>query len=232
MFKHPTPEDLFRTLEDASAVDLDWFWRGWFYSTDRVDISLDQVSEYLLASGDPADEKAWEKNKAMEIPEELAVQVNRATMKSVVEAEPSMRDFYDDFDPFEADERDRARYENYLQGLSEEERTMVESGGYFYQLDFTNLGGMVMPLVLQFSFEDGEQELIRIPAEIWSRNNVHTSKVFRFDSQVTSIVLDPYLETADCDMGNNYWPSRPAVSRFELYKRSSRWNPPNPMQNQ
>ena len=232
MFKHPTPEDLFRTLEDASAVDLDWFWRGWFYSTDRVDISLDQVSEYLLASGDPADEKAWEKNKAMEIPEELAVQVNRATMKSVVEAEPSMRDFYDDFDPPKADERDRARYENYLQGLSEEERTMVESGGYFYQLDFTNLGGMVMPLVLQFSFEDGDQELIRIPAEIWSRNNVHTSKVFRFDSQVTSIVLDPYLETADCDMGNNYWPSRPAVSRFELYKRSSRWNPPNPMQNQ
>ena len=232
MFKHPTPEDLFRTMEDASAVDLDWFWRGWFYSTDHVDISLDRVSEYQLASGNPADEKAWEKKQEQEVPEELAVQRNRATMKSMVEADSSMRDFYDGYDPFAADTHDRARYEIYLQGLSEEERGWIESGGYFYQLDFTNVGGLVMPLVLQFTFEDGEKEIIRIPAEIWSSNNVNTSKVFRFDSRVTSIVLDPMLETADCDMGNNYWPTRAKESRFELFKRSSGWNPPNPMRNQ
>jgi hypothetical protein len=232
MFKHPTPEDLFRTMEDASAVDLDWFWRGWFYSTDHVDISLDRVSEYLLASGNPADEKAWERKKAQEVPEELAVQRNRAAMISLVEADTSMRDFYDGFDPYKPDERDPARYDNYLKGLSAEERAWIDSGGYFYQLDFSNLGGLVMPLVLRFGFEDGQEEIIRIPAQIWSRNNLKTSKVFRFDSKVTSIVLDPFMETADCDMGNNYWPSRAEQNRFELFKRSSGWNPSNPMRDQ
>jgi hypothetical protein len=232
MFKHPTPEDLFRTMEDASAVDLDWFWRGWFYHTDHVDISLDQVSEYTLASGDPADEKAWEKRKEQDIPEELAVQRNRATMKSVVEADTSMRDFYDGFDPYTANQLDRIRYKDYLNGLSQDERAWLQSGEYFYQLDFTNVGGLVMPLVLQFTFEDGEKEIIRIPAEIWSRNNINTSKVFRFDSRVTSIVLDPMLETADCDMGNNYWPTRAEENRFEMYKRSSGWSPSNPMRDQ
>jgi hypothetical protein len=87
----------------------------------------------------------------------------------------------------------------------------------------------VMPLILQFTLENGETELVRIPAEIWSRNNLKTSKVFRFESRVKSIALDPFLETADCDTGNNYWPTRIQESRFELYKRSSRWNPSNPM---
>jgi hypothetical protein len=232
MFKHPTPEDLFRTLEDASAIDLDWFWRGWFYSTMYVDISLDRVSEYVMASGNPADEKAWEQKKEQDIPEELSVQRNRATMKSVVEADTSMRDFYDAYDPYAPSERDQNRYENYLKGLSDKERAWIQSGGYYYQLDFSNKGGLVMPLVLQFTFEDGEQQMIRIPAEIWSRNNLETSKVFRFDSRVTSISLDPFQETADCNMGNNYWPPRLEENRFELYKRSSGWTPSNPMRDQ
>jgi len=232
MFKHPTPEDLFRTLEDASAIDLDWFWRGWFYSTMHVDISLDLVTEYEMASGDPADEKAWELKKEGEVPEELSVQRNRGAMKSVVEADTTMRDFYDAYDPYAPEQGDQRRYENYLKGLSDRERSWIEAGGYFYQLDFSNRGGMVMPLVLQFTFENGERELIRIPAEIWSSNNLETSKVFRFDSRVTSIELDPYLETADCDMGNNYWPSRKEENRFELFKRSTSWSPSNPMRNQ
>lgn len=229
MFKHPTPEDLFRTMEDASAVDLDWFWRGWFYSTDHVDISLDRVTEYTLASGDPAEEKRWQQQKEADLPEELAVQRNRASMKSMVEAEPAMRDFYDSYDPFEVNETDARNFERYQSLLSSEEKAWIEAGGYYYQLDFSNLGGLVMPLILLFELEDGQEQLIRIPAQIWSRNNLETSKVFRFDSRVSSVTLDPYLETADCDTGNNHWPPRMEQNRFELYKRSSRWNPSNPM---
>jgi hypothetical protein len=229
MFKHPTPEDLFRTLEDASAIDLDWFWRGWFYSTDPVDIALDRVTEFTMYSGDPAEVREMEKMNELSIPEELAVQRNRATLKSMVEADPSMRDLYDDLDRYPPDENEAASYERYLASLSEKENEWIQSGGYFYQLDFSNVGGMVMPLILQFEFEGGEKQLIRIPAEIWSRNNLKTSKVFRFDNRVVSVTLDPYLETADCDTENNLWPLRIKENRFELYKRSSGWSPSNPM---
>ncbi len=229
MFRHPTPEDLFRTLEDASAVDLDWFWRGWFYSTDHVDISVDRVTEYTISSGDPAEEREWRRKQAAEIPEEVAVQRNRATMQSMVERDTSMRDFYDSYDPYAADEGDASSYERYRRSLSVQEKSWIDAEGYYYQLDFSNLGGMVMPLILLFEFEEGQEQLIRVPAEIWSRNNMHTSKVFRFDQRVTSVTLDPYLETADCDTGNNHWPPRIRENRFELYKRSSRWNPSNPM---
>jgi hypothetical protein len=230
MFKHPTPEDLFRTLEDASAIDLDWFWRGWFYSTEAVDISLDRVTEYRAASGNPADDKALEKKKEREAPEEIAVQRNRASIKSVVESDPSMRDFYDGYDPYQPTESDREVYNRYLRSLTPQEKSWLASGEYFYQLDFSNLGGLVMPLIIRFEFEDGGSHMERVPVEIWSRNNLHTSKVFRFDRKVVEVTLDPYLETADCDTGNNHWPPRTEERHFELYKRSYGRPSSNPMQ--
>ncbi|MCD4710794.1 MAG: hypothetical protein K8R52_08115, partial [Bacteroidales bacterium] len=96
-------------------------------------------------------------------------------------------------------------------------------GGIFYQLDFSNVGGLVMPLVIQFEFDDGTREIKRVPAQVWSRNNVKTSKVFSFDKKVVAVTLDPFLETADCDMGNNHWPSKIEESRFEIYKRRRRY---------
>ncbi len=229
MFKHPTPEDLFRTLEDASAVDLDWFWRGWFYSTDHVDISLDRVTLFTMASGIPAELKEWQREQDAEIPEEVAVQRNRIAMKSVVEADPSMRDYYDTYDKYEPVKSDKDKYNRYVKSLTPREKDWIASGGIYYQLDFTNLGGMVMPLILQFEFEGGQKEVIRIPAEIWNRNNLKTSKVFKFDDRVLSVTLDPFLETADCELGNNHWPSQKMENRFELYKRSGSWSPSNPM---
>lgn len=229
MFKHPTPEDLFRTLEDASAIDLDWFWRGWFFSTDRVDISLDSVTEYTMASGNRADTKAREKKKEEAVPEEIAVQRNRAAMQSVVEADPAMRDFYNNYDPYEPTKSDEDAYARYQRSLSAQEKAWIAEGDYYYQLDFSNVGGLVMPLVLQFEFEDGTSELVRIPTEIWSRNNKKTSKVFRFKNRLTSVNLDPFLETADCNTENNHWPPRKEESRFELYKQSSSRIPTNPM---
>jgi hypothetical protein len=221
MFKHPTPEDLFRTMEDASAVDLDWFWRGWFYTTDYVDISLDGVTEYTKGSGNPADDKNLSKQEELAEPEELAVQRNRESLESVVEADPSMRDFYDTYDPNKVTDDDR--------------KAKLASGEYYYQLDFSNLGGLVMPLVIEFTFEDGETLIERVPAEIWSKNNLKTSKVFRFEKKVAEVVLDPFLETADCDTENNQWPPKMKQNRFDLYKDSSsrrRGSSSNPMQNQ
>ena len=119
-----------------------------------------------------------------------------------------------------------------MKSLSAREKDWIASGGTYYQLDFSNLGGMVMPLIIRFEFTNGESELVRIPAEIWSRNNLKTSKVFKFDNQLKSVTLDPLLETADCDMGNNYWPPRNEENRFELFKRSGDWNPTNPMRDQ
>ena len=221
MFKHPTPEDFFRTMEDASAVDLDWFWRGWFYTTDYVDISLDGVTEYTKARGNPADDKNLSKQ---EEPEELAVQRNRESLESVVEVDPSMRDFYDTYDP----DKD-------LSSRSPEQKAKLVSGEYYYQLDFSNLGGLVMPLVIEFTFDDGQTLIERVPAEIWSKNNLKTSKVFRFEKKVAEVALDPFLETADCDIENNQWPLKIRQNRFDLYKGSSsrrRGSSSNPMQNQ
>jgi hypothetical protein len=220
MFKHPTPEDLFRTMEDASAVDLDWFWRGWFYTTDHVDISLDDVTEYKLASGDPAEKRAFEKKKATAQPEPIAVQRNRATMQSMVERDPSMRDLYTGKDPYGPQKSDKEVFDTYNASLTPAEKSWIEKGLTFYQLDFSNVGGLVMPLVIQFEFEDGTSEIQRIPAEIWSRNNLKTSKVFLIDKKVVAVTLDPFLETADCDMSNNHWPKQIEESRFEIYKRS------------
>jgi len=218
MFKHPTPEDLFRTLEDASAVDLDWFWRGWFYTTDHVDISLDKVTAMELASGDPAEEKAYEKRKAEAKPEELAVQRNRASMQSMVERNPAMKDFYDDYDPFAPDKADAEAYRRFLGTLTDQEKAWYATKGSYYQLDFSNVGGMLMPLVIQFEFADGSKEIRRIPAEIWNQDNLRTSKVFLLEKELVSVTLDPYQETADCDLSNNHWPPRIEKSRFELYK--------------
>jgi len=116
-----------------------------------------------------------------------------------------------------------------MEGLNDREKAFLNAGNYFVQLDFRNVGGMLMPLILKFNFEDGSSEIKRIPAEIWSRNNLKTSKVFIFDKNVESVELDPFLETADCDLNNNHWPPKTIPGRFELYKYKTRKSS-NPMQ--
>ncbi len=234
MFKHPTPEDLFRTLEDASAVDLDWFWRGWFYGTDHVDISLDRVVAMKLASGNPAEVKALQKKEEEAKPESIAVQRNRASMQSMVEREPAMKDFYNEYDPLAPEKSDQEAYARYQAGMSDQEKQWRAMKGFVYQLDFTNVGGMVMPLVIQFEYADGSTELVRIPAQIWNQNNLKTSKVFLLEKELSGVTLDPNLETADCDLSNNHWPPRIEENRFELFRGSGRrgGGATNPMQNQ
>nr|WP_040303070.1 M1 family metallopeptidase [Algoriphagus machipongonensis] len=221
MFKHPTPDDLFRTLEDASAVDLDWFWRGWFYGTEPVDISIENVAWYKLDQRTPA-ERAADAKAAAEY-EETNVS-KTANMKdvpeTVIEADPATRDFYTTYNPFEVTPSDEEAYKNFMASLSPEEKELLNSNMNFYEINFKNVGGLVMPIILEWQYTDGTTEIDRIPAEIWRMNETEVTKVFAKEKEVKQIVLDPFRETADIDESSNYWPRQYQPTRFELYKNS------------
>ncbi len=230
-FKHPTPEDFFRTMEDASGVDLDWFWRGWFYGVDHCDMALESVKLFQLNSHNPTVEKAKDQAKKDQSPEDISILRDKEEGLPVqVDTDPDMRDFYTTYDPNTPTLLDTKDYDAYLKSLSEQERQLLKSNPYFYELTFRNAGGLVMPLFIRFVFEDGTDKMVRIPAEIWKMSEPTVSKIFSFDKPVASIVLDPYLETADVDLNNNCWPAKVQPSRFELFKQQQNWKQENPMQ--
>ncbi len=227
-FKHPTPADFFRTMEDASAVDLDWFWRGWFYSTDHVDMKITNVQMFKLNNGNPSESKAWkkseQKNKAKTIKSH-----RDADVKTELDKNPELADFYNTYDPYKTETSDKEIYKQFTASLSDEEKKFVNANSIYLQVDVENVGGLIMPLIFKLEYADGTSEIVRVPVEIWMSNNNKLSKVFVVKKEVKSIILDPYRETADTDMSTNYWPPRVIESRFELYKRK---NGPqqNPMQ--
>jgi hypothetical protein len=230
-FKHPTPADLFRTMEDASGVDLDWFWRGWFYTTDHVDISLSSVKWFQLNTGDPAVEKAFNKSQDQSADEHIGFTRNSEEVKeTMTEVKPELRDFYNKRDLYKVDPLDVQEYDELKKRLSKEDIELLNSGKHFYELKFDNIGGLVMPLIIKVSFLDGSEELIHIPAEIWRRQNYHVSKVFIFDKEVEAFRLDPYLETGDTDLSNNSWPKEVEPTRFKLFREQQTRE--NPMQRQ
>ena len=221
MFKHPTPVDFFRTMEDASAVDLDWFWRGWFYSTDHVDISMDDVQWFQVSTKDPTIEKPLAEAKSNEFPEDISTTRNKNDIaRTYAEEDNSLYDFYNSYNPFDVTDKDKRKYKKFIEGLNASELAILKSKFNYYQLSFSNKGGLVMPLIIQFTFTDKTSKTIRIPAEIWKSNNYNISKVFFFEKEVMSIELDPNLETADTDISNNAWPRKIVPTRFELYNRS------------
>ena len=221
-FKHPSPADFFRTIEDASGIDLDWFWRGWFYTNDHVDISLESVKWFQLDTQDPDREFLATKSEVSKIQRWSSMKNKESIEKTQDEIDPSIRDFYTDYDPYEVTILDKEKYNKYLESLSDKDRALLEKGYQFYELNFKNVGGMLMPLVIGFTFEDGSEEVIRIPAEIWRKNSKEVSKVFVFEKSVKMINLDPYLETADTDRSNNYYPPQQQLNRFELFKYKNR----------
>lgn len=221
MFKHPTPDDFFRTMEDASGVDLDWFWRGWFFGAEPVDISLEAVNWYKLDNRTPAEKKADEKKAAEKEAYHISMDFNKKDIpQSVVEADPDTRDFYNSYNPFTVTPEDEKAYRDFMASLSPKEKELINSGLNFYELKFRNVGGLVMPLIIQFNYTDGTSEIERIPAEIWRLNEWEVSKVFAKKKEVSNIVLDPLRETADIDESNNYWPRQFVPSRFEMFKGS------------
>lgn len=230
-FKHPTPADFFRTMEEASAVDLDWFWRGWFYSTDYVDISLDEVNHFQLNTNNPEMEmaaaRAEEKNK----PEFIGTTRNRESIKQTVnERDADIDDFYAKRDEYAVDTLHKQQYAELKKKMTEEELAMLNAGKHFYELKFTNVGGLVSPIIIQANFTDGTNKIVRIPAEIWRKEELKVSKVLIFDKEVSNIQIDPFLETADCDVDNNAWPAKTEPTRYQLFQKSR--DRENPMQRQ
>ncbi|SFU10473.1 Peptidase family M1 [Algoriphagus locisalis] len=221
MFKHPTPDDLFRTMEDASAVDLDWFWRGWFYGTEPVDIAIENVALYKMENRTPAEINAERKAEADREEDYVSKEFNRTDVKeTVIEANSATRDFYTTYNPFTVTPEDEASYQKFMASLSPKEKELMEKDLNFYEITFKNVGGLVMPIILEFQYADGTSEIDRIPVEIWRKNESQVTKVFVKEKEVTQIILDPKRETADIDESSNYWPRQYQPTRFELFKGS------------
>ncbi|MBU3020281.1 M1 family metallopeptidase [Aestuariibacter sp. A3R04] len=225
MFKRPTPADFFRTMEEASGVDLDWFWRGWFYSTDHVDISIDRVYKLRLDTKDPDIDLARQREAELDKPISLTVERNEQEGRKLwVERFDDISDYYDENDQYTPTNKDRNKYRDFLKKLEPWERTAFERAvredKNYYVMDFSNLGGLVMPIILEMEFADGSKEMMRIPAEIWRRTPKAVSKlvVTDKDKELISVTVDPRWETADVDVENNYYPRRIIPSRVEAYK--------------
>ncbi len=216
-FKRPTPSDFFRTMEDASGTDLDWFWRGWFYTTDAVDVSVDGITEYGVSSKNPEVEQAWKKARKDAEPISLAEQNNRG-MAHRTDSHPELKDFYNEHDEFTVTNKDRNKYNETIEGLEPWEKELLAQGKHLYLVDFSNVGGLVSPLVLEIELKSGKKYIERIPAEVWRYNSKKLTKLIVTDEPMVSLVQDPYWETADIDVSNNAWPRRVTQSRLELFK--------------
>ncbi len=210
MFKHPTPEDFFRTMEEASAMDLDWFWRGWFYTTDVVDIGIKEVKKYYVSNKPNKSMRDLLVERDMKekdlIPLVYAVAEdsedfkNVDTGKSVIENSQKLTDFL--FDNFTA-----------------EERKEMKNPNFFYQVVFNKPGGLVMPLIVKYTYEDGTSETISYPAQVWRKNDRKISKIIPAVKKIVKIEVDPNTETADINPSNNTWPKEKAASLFDQFKK-------------
>jgi hypothetical protein len=226
MFKRPEPADFFRVMEDASGVDLDWFWRGWFFTTHHCDISIDSVRRYSLNTGDPVVDKARDRRERDEEPEPVTETRNRDIVKRV-DVFHELKDFYNDYDELDVTDEDRESFEELLETLDDHEEDLLKTERAFYVVDFKNVGGLVMPILLDIEYENGSHEEMRIPAEIWRYDPRKVKKLILTDRPIRRIVVDPLLETADTDVENNYFPRRIEEERFDLKKNET---PKNPMQ--
>jgi hypothetical protein len=238
-FKHPTPADLFRTLEDASGEDLDWFWRGWFYGIEACDISLDSVKYAVPDMSAGPTQRDTTMMQRLQRPQvnsfEDVSKIRNREDKNVTfltDADTSLRDFYWQYDrnmqPY-----DSARYPVNVQSGIE---AMDDAGKqkyadkHLYELTFSNKGGLVMPIIIEWTYKDGTKEVDRIPAQVWRLNENKVVKVFVKDKEVASIKLDPMRETADIDESNNSWPTVNATpTKFQLFKMKQQ-NQRNPQQ--
>ncbi|MDG2371494.1 MAG: M1 family metallopeptidase [Flavobacteriaceae bacterium] len=211
MFKHPTPEDFFRTMEDASAVDLDWFWRGWFYSTDYVDIGVKDVKKYVVSSNPGPEVDKILSNYGLTVddlpplyvfmvPEEDA-ESNNSDEQSISKTNTSkpLKKYIDEnFDSVEQEK--------------------INTPKYFYEIEFEKPGGLVMPLIVEYSYKDGTKERVKYPVQVWRKNDSLVRKVLATNKELIGVKVDPDRETADIDNSNNSWPKEKSISDFDKFK--------------
>ncbi len=227
-FKHPEPGDFFRTMEDASGEDLDWFWRGWFFGTDACDISLDTIkamkADFAAATG-VRDTMLMRKNQKPQVNsfEDVSKIRNKEdnNIKFETDADTTLRDFYWRY-ARGIETYDTSGYSVKSSvgsnPLDDETKAKI-AGKNFYELKFTNKGGLMMPIILEWTYKDGTKEIERIPAQVWRKNEKGLTKVFMKDKEVTAVRLDPMRETADIDESNNKWPVVPQPSKFTVFKQ-------------
>ena len=239
-FKHPTPADLFRTMEDASAEDLDWYWRGWFYGTEACDISLDTVKWANLNTDVSNKQVTPSSAGTVKIPvakpqlnsfDDISKIRNRADKNIIFEtdADETLRDFYWRYDrglakidntPFEITRPAMA-----IDTFTEAQRYNIAGSKNMYELTFSNKGGLVMPIIIEWTFKDGTKEVEKIGVNIWRKNENKVTKAFMKDKEVASIQIDPMRETADINTNNNSWPKFTEPSKFQLFKSRGGGNP-------
>ena len=229
-FKQPYPADFFRTMEEASGVDLDWFWRGWFYTTEPVDISLIETKHFKINPLNPEEKfEILTEEKSSEPINISTIRNNNEILKTYNEIDTTINDFYTTFDENKPNYLDKEKYQEEIKNFDNTDSTIIQENKNYYQLSFENLGGLPMPIILQFKYQDGTDTIYRIPAEIWRFDDTIVTKVFPTDKEVKEIILDPFLETADIDRSNNYYPRREEKSRFEIFKAKQE-KTRNPMQ--
>ena len=205
-FKHPTPEDFFRTMEDASAVDLDWFFRGWFYSTDFVDIGVKEVKQYYVSDTPTKELKdaivkrgrfGQEKGPFVYLVPGTSEELSAKNKKALKIEEVDL-------------------LSNYLNTkFTADEKSKLKSPKYFYEVEFNKPGGMLMPIIIELTYEDDSKETFKYPAQIWRKNNDTAKKVYATEKAIKKIQIDPKLETADIDVTNNTWPKEEVKSKFD-----------------
>ncbi len=242
-FKSPTPADFFRTIEDATGEDLDWFWRGWFYGTDACDIAIDTVKHAIPdVTAIPAQTKDTTVMRALPKPavnpfEDLSKIRNKEDKRIVFETDKdtTLRDFYWKYDR-EIAKYDTAKYPVVVKAQTEaldQEGQQKYGGKHLYEISFTNKGGLPMPIILEWTYKDGTKEIERIPAQVWRKNEKNVIKTFMKEKEVASIKLDPYKETADIDETNNTYGDIKEPSKFKVFKLKQNVTPApgiNPMQ--
>ena len=204
-FKHPKPADFFRTMEDASAVDLDWFWRGWFYTTDNVDQSIDQVKWYRMRT----DEKKIENKNVAE---------KKGDLNSGNADKAGLTDFSAGPQPFSVVPTDDRLYGEFRSRIDDKAVISKLQNKNIYEVKLSNKGGLVMPVIIEWTFKDGTKEIERISAEIWRTNETTVTKVFVKEKEVVSIVLDPLKETSDVSAADNVFPRTNEPSKFDKFK--------------
>jgi hypothetical protein len=242
-FKSPTPADFFRTIEDATGEDLDWFWRGWFYGTDACDIAIDTIKHAVpdMAAALPQTKDSVVMRPLQRPavnPFEDISKIRNKEDKNIVFAtdkDTSLRDFYWKYDR-EVEKYDTTKYaitqKQQVEHLDQEGQEKY-GNKHMYEITFSNKGGLVMPIILEWTYADGTKEIERIPAQVWRKNEKQVIKSFVKDKEVKSVKLDPYKETADIDETNNTYGNIQEPSKFKLFKQKQNVTPAtgiNPMQ--
>ena len=223
-FRRPEPADLFRTLEDASGVDLDWFWRGWFFTTDHADLAIDSVTRYHLDTGNPMIENSLKKDERDQDPDWIS-RVRNEGMGFRTDRFPELLDFYNSFDELDVTDHDRRGYESFLSRLEAGDADLIDRDWNFTVVRMRNYGGLIMPVPLQMTYANGETEQHRLPAELWRENPRVISRLLVTREPIVRVEIDPWLEIADADRANNIFPQEIDQKRFRIRPDGDRSNP-------